>query len=106
MGGSDFTHLVQRFRGTGAVVRFSGLPDHCPACGTHVQARPLVAHSTSPDDQTVDFAFQCPRVTCRRMFVGEYGREHGDAYHLLAVAAPSFEAGLAAHAHPWLAPAR
>ncbi|MFL5386784.1 MAG: hypothetical protein ACJ8GN_30190 [Longimicrobiaceae bacterium] len=85
-----FHHPVQTFRGTGAMRRFGAAPDHCPACGAHIEARPLVAHSTSPDDLVVDFAFQCPRVNCRRMFVAEYGLEAGNTFALLAVAAPVF----------------
>ena len=85
-----FHHPVQTFRGTGAMRRFASSPDHCPACGGQIEARPLVAHSTSPDDQTVDFVFQCPRVNCRRMFVAEYGLEADNSFVLLAAAAPVF----------------
>jgi hypothetical protein len=102
MSATAFTHLVQRFSGTGVVRGFAAAPDRCPVCEHHVEPRPLVAHSTSPDDQLVDFVFQCPRPTCRRTFVGEYGREYGDAYALLAVAAPAFDAAHPAQAAPWL----
>lgn len=106
MSATVFTHLVQRFGGTGAVLTFNAAPEECPVCGRHIEPRRLAAHSTSPDDQVVDFAFQCPHPTCRRMFVGEYGVEHGDVYRLLATAAPAFETDPAAHALPWLAGAR
>lgn len=96
-----FTHLVQRFGGMGAVRHFAGAPDHCPACGRHVEPRPLVAHATSPDDQLVDFVFQCPRPACRRVFVGEYGLHVADVYELHAVAAPAFHEAHAGHAEPW-----
>jgi len=85
-----FHHPVQYFRGTGALRRFTSAPDHCPACGHRVEPRPLVAHSTSPDDLLVDFVFQCPRVSCRRMFVAEYACEAESSFELLAVAAPAF----------------
>ena len=85
-----FHHPVQTFRGTGAMRRFTESPGHCPACGGHIEARPLVAHSTSPDDLLVDFVFQCPRVNCRRMFVAEYGLEEDNSFALLAAAAPVF----------------
>lgn len=94
-----FHHRVQSFRGTGAMRRFAASPDHCPACGAHIEARPLVAHSTSPDDLVVDFAFQCPKVSCRRMFVAEYGMTETNTFELLTVAAPVFgeEAGAPAY---------
>jgi hypothetical protein len=97
MPASVFHHPVQAFRGTGAIRRFTAAPDHCPACGERVEPRPLVAHATSPDDLLVDFVFQCPRVSCRRMFVGEYALEAGNHFELVAVAAPAFgeHAGMA-----------
>jgi len=101
MTATAFVHLVQLFRGTGAVLRFSGAPNECPACGRQGEPRRLVAHSTSPDDEMVEFAFQCPRAPCRRLFVGEYGRAAGGAYQPLAVAAPSFGTEAAGHASPW-----
>jgi hypothetical protein len=91
-----FHHPVQLFRGTGALKRFAAAPDHCPACHARIEARPLVAHSTSPDDLLVDFAFQCPQVSCRRLFVAEYGLEAGITYDLLGVAAPAWEEHLLA----------
>jgi hypothetical protein len=92
MPATEFHHPVQSFRGTGALRRFIAAPDECPACGEHVEARPLVAHSTSPDDLLVDFVFQCPRVNCRRMFVAEYAREAGNTFELVDAAAPAFHA--------------
>ena len=85
-----FHHPVQSFRGAGALRRFTAAPDHCPVCGQSVEPRPLAAHATSPDDLLVDFVFQCPRVSCRRMFVAEYALEAGDRFDLMAVAAPAF----------------
>jgi hypothetical protein len=85
-----FHHRVQTFRGTGAVRRFTCAPRECPVCGQHMEPRPLVAHSTSPDDLLVDFVFQCSRVNCRRMFVAEYAHEAGNTFELQAVAAPQF----------------
>lgn len=101
MSATIFTHLVQRFAGTGAVWVFDGAPEHCPACGQHIQARPLAAHATSADDQLVDFAFQCPRPECRRMFVAEYGMDYAGRYTLFAAAAPAFDAAMPAYAD-WL----
>jgi len=86
-----FHHPVQLFRGTGATRRFAAAPEHCPVCEQRIEPRPLVAHSTSPDDLLVDFAFQCPNVHCRRLFVAEYALEAGITYDLVAVAAPAFE---------------
>lgn len=100
MPGTVFTHLVQRFCGSGAVLRFEGAPEHCPVCGTHALARPLAAHSISPADHLVDFAFQCPRFACRRVFVGEYARKADGSYALMAAAAPAFDAPEHA-AVPW-----
>ena len=85
-----FHHPVQTFRGTGALRRFTAAPASCPACGERMEPRPLAAHSTSPDDLTVDFALQCPRVNCRRIFVAEYAAEAGDRLDLVGVAAPDF----------------
>jgi hypothetical protein len=72
---ASFTHLVQTFRGGGAFLGFAALPDRCPACGGAIEPRRVAAHSTSPDDLVLDFAFQCPLAPCRRIFVGEYARE-------------------------------
>ena len=86
-----FHHPIQLFRGTGATERFAAAPGHCPVCGQRIEPRPLVAHSTSPDDLLVDFAFQCPQVNCRRIFVAEYAREAGITYDLVAAAAAAFD---------------
>lgn len=89
---SAFTHLVQNFSGSGAFRTFAGVPDQCPACGGAIEPRRLAAHSTSPGDLLVDFAFQCPRAACRRLFVAEYGRGADGAFALLGVGgAPSHE---------------
>jgi hypothetical protein len=96
MSAAAFHHPVQAFRGTGAVRCFTGAPDHCPACGERGEPRPLVAHSTSPDDLLVDFVFQCPRATCRRFFVAEYAFE-GGRFELLCAAAPAFDPVFSAH---------
>ncbi|HEX8359964.1 MAG TPA: hypothetical protein VF613_07655 [Longimicrobium sp.] len=85
MSASNFTHLVQTFRGGGAVLRFAAVPDRCPACGHSIEPRRLAAHSTSPDDLLVDFAFQCPQAPCRRIFIAEYAREEEPAFALRAV---------------------
>jgi len=85
MCASSFTHLVQNFSGTGAVRTFDGIPDQCPACGGAIEPRRLAAHSTSPGDLLVDFAFQCPRPTCRRLFVAEYAHAANGTFVLLAV---------------------
>lgn len=97
-----FHHPVQTFRGTGALHRFTAAPEHCPACGRHVEPRPLVAHSTSPTDQLVDFAFQCPHAACRRVFVAEYAREPGGGYELMSPAEPAYgEHGAGAREYAW-----
>ncbi len=85
MCASSFTHLVQNFSGTGAVRAFDGIPDHCPVCGVAIEPRRVAAHSTSAGDLLVDFAFQCPRATCRRLFVAEYARAADGAYTLHAI---------------------
>ena len=80
-----FEHPVIDFHGHGANRRFGDLPETCPHCHHHVDPRRLTAHSTTPDDGSVDFTFQCPRPECRRVFVGEYRRGLDGEFDLVAV---------------------
>jgi hypothetical protein len=81
-----FEHPTTGFAGRGASRRYGEVPEMCPLCRHHVDPRRLTAHSTAPDDARVDFAFQCPRADCRRVFVGEYRLGPDGEYDLLAVA--------------------
>jgi hypothetical protein len=81
-----FEHPTTGFTGRGASRRYGEVPEMCPLCHHHVDPRRLTAHATAPDDARVDFAFQCPRADCRRVFVGEYRLGPDGEYDLLAVA--------------------
>lgn len=67
-----FVHMTTDFTGHGASRRYGNLPETCPHCHYRVDPRRLSAHATAPDLAGVDFAFQCPRDDCRRVFVGRY----------------------------------
>lgn len=81
-----FEHLLMGFDGHGGSRTFAEVPQVCPLCHHHVDPRRLSAHATSPDGGSVDFAFQCPRAECRRVFVGRYQAGQDGAYDLLSVA--------------------
>ena len=81
-----FEHLFTDFTGHGATRTFAEVPEQCPTCHHHIDPRRLTAHSTAPDDVSVDFAFQCPRADCRRVFVGRYRAGPDGEYDLLSVA--------------------
>jgi len=67
-----FEHLTIDFTGHGASRTFGEVPETCPHCHHHVYPRRLDACATVPDGTRVDFAFQCARPECRRIFVGRY----------------------------------
>jgi hypothetical protein len=81
-----FEHLLMGFTGHGASRTFAEVPQVCPLCHHHVDPRRLSAHCTSPDGEAVDFAFQCPRTECRRVFVGRYRTGPDGPFELLSVA--------------------
>jgi hypothetical protein len=65
-------HVVVDHAGRCVNREFAALPHLCPIC--HHQAEPyrLAARSTDDEDATVDFAFQCSRPACRRVYVASY----------------------------------
>lgn len=67
-----FLEIVVNYVGHAANRPFAELPRLCPACVHHMEPWRLAARSTCPDDTRVDFAFQCPRPECRRVFVARY----------------------------------
>lgn len=67
-----FEHLTIDFTGHGASRRYGEVPETCPHCHHHVDPRRLTACDTVLGGTRVDFAFQCPRPECRRVFVGRY----------------------------------
>lgn len=81
-----FEHLTIDFTGHGASRRYGDLPETCPHCHHHVDPRRLAACATVPDAKQVDFAFQCPRPECRRVFVGRYLLGPGGELDLASVA--------------------
>ena len=81
-----FEHLTMDFSGHGASRKFGEVPETCPICHHHVDPRRLAAHSTAPDNAEVDFAFQCPRADCRRVFVGRYRLGPDGEFDLQSVA--------------------
>jgi hypothetical protein len=80
-----FEHMTTDFTGHGASRRYGDLPETCPHCHHHVDPRRLTAHATAPDSLAVDFAFQCPRADCRRVFVGRYRTGPDGEFDLIAV---------------------
>jgi hypothetical protein len=67
-----FLHVLVDYAGHCSNRRFAEAPRVCPSCGHHMDPWRLAAHSTSPSNVEVDFAFQCPRADCRRTFVAHY----------------------------------
>jgi hypothetical protein len=69
-----YLHVLVTFTGRKASAEFATLPRLCPCCGEMSPLWRLDARSTSPDDSRVDFAFQCSRPECRRVFIASYER--------------------------------
>jgi hypothetical protein len=84
----DFMHPVVDFDGRCSNRSFAEIPRLCPICDHHVEPWRLAARATSPDDRLVDFAFQCSRPECRRMFVARYHLGPDDEYDLIGSYAP------------------
>jgi hypothetical protein len=76
--------------------RFADLPHHCPACSHHVHPWRIGARSTRPDDMAVDFAMQCPRAECRRLFIVAYVMGTDGEFELAAYAAEPWQREAAA----------
>ena len=68
----SFLHSIVDFAGRCSNQTFAEMPRICPVCPHHTVPWRLAAHSTSPENTSVDFAFQCSRDECRRMFVVNY----------------------------------
>lgn len=75
-------HPMVKFDGRAASVQFDALPRYCPCCGEADSPWRLAARSTCYDDMSIDFAFQCSRPNCRRVFVVTYHRDHAGDYVL------------------------
>jgi hypothetical protein len=75
-------HALVTYDGRARAVQFDTLPRACPCCGEQCAPWRLSARATSPDDGLVDFAFQCSRPACRRVFVVRYHRVAGGEYEL------------------------
>jgi hypothetical protein len=84
----DFMQPVLNYDGRCSNRSFAEMPRLCPICGHHVDPWRLTAHSTSPDNRSVDFAFQCSLPDCRRMFVAHYELGPDDEYDLVEMYAP------------------
>jgi hypothetical protein len=78
-------------------VQVDHFPDSCPIC--HSAGMPtLVGGAARSDPPTapghphilwIDLAFQCPRIRCRKLFVGEYHVQTvGGTFYLLSDVAP------------------
>lgn len=67
-----YLHVVVDHAGHAANREFAELPAVCPHCSSHVQPFRLMACATDAEDRSVDFAFQCSRPSCRRIFVASY----------------------------------
>jgi hypothetical protein len=68
----SYLERLVNFNGHCVNRRFAEMPRLCPVCNHHTDPWRLAARSTAPDDSQVDFAFQCTRPTCRRVFVAGY----------------------------------
>jgi hypothetical protein len=81
-------HIVVDHAGRCANREFAALPHVCPVC--HHQSEPyrLAARSTDDEDTTVDFAFQCSRQACRRVYVASYHLGSESEYELDEVLEP------------------
>lgn len=69
-----YLHVVLDHTGHPANREFAELPAVCPFCQHHGQPFRLAACATDAEDRAVDFAFQCSRPSCRRLFVVSYHR--------------------------------
>jgi hypothetical protein len=80
-----FMHVLVDFAGHCSNREFAEAPRICPVCEHHMDPWRLAAHSTSPGNAGVDFAFQCPRPDCRRTFVAHYEMGPDAEYDLVEV---------------------
>jgi len=78
--------------------RFAEMPRVCPHCLHQMAPWCLAARSTDAHDRTVDFAFQCSRVVCRRIFVTTYRADEEGTYGLEHLLAPGQLSQLALYA--------
>jgi hypothetical protein len=67
-----FREVVVNYVGHASMRRFADLPLLCPECERHMEPWRLAARSTNADDTRVDFAYQCSRPACRRVFIAHY----------------------------------
>lgn len=81
----SFLHPMVDFAGRCSNRAFGEMPRVCPVCHHHTEPWRLAAHSSSPDDAQVDFAFQCSRRECRRVFVTTYELGADQEYDLIPV---------------------
>jgi hypothetical protein len=81
-------HVVVDHTGHCANREFAEIPRFCPVC--HHQSAPyrLAARCTDDNDVSLDFAFQCSRPSCRRVFVAGYHLGPTGEYELDEVAEP------------------
>jgi hypothetical protein len=86
----DFLQPVVTFDGRCSNRSFAEIPRLCPICGHHADPWRLTAHSVVPDDTAVDFAFQCSRSPCRRIFVAHYRLGPDDEFDLAELYTPHF----------------
>jgi len=83
-------HPLVTYDGRGASVQFDAMPRRCPCCGEPDSPWRLAARSTTYDEAIVDFAFQCSRPNCRRVYVATYHRNDQGDYVLAVDAAASW----------------
>jgi hypothetical protein len=68
----SYLQVMVTYDGHSVHGHFAELPRRCPVCNHHTDPWRLAARSTVSDDSSIDFAFQCARPDCRRVFVAGY----------------------------------
>lgn len=69
-------------------VQINAFPDHCPIC--HVGIHPNFVtslHGRMKED--VEALFTCPKVTCKKMFIGSYRQNGMNGYYYLSAVSPN-----------------
>lgn len=69
------------------VIDIDIFPDHCPICSTGVDPKFVAAFVCSSTD-VVDAIFTCPKIACRKVFIGVYHRRHSNYTYFLTSLQP------------------